>query len=56
VKVNINGVNHQVEIEVDSADLSYVIEKAQKLFDETKPADHRMGPGSAGFQAERSGD
>ena len=38
-KVNINGANHQVEIDHDSADLGYVIEKAQKLWDATKPAD-----------------
>jgi hypothetical protein len=38
-KVNINGATHQVEIEHAGADLGYVIDKAQKLWDETKPAD-----------------
>jgi len=42
-KVNINGANHQVEIEHDSADLSYIVEKAQKLWDETKPTDGKPG-------------
>lgn len=51
MKVNINGAGHQVEIEVDHTDLGYVIEKAQKLYDETKP--DRAGPGYAGFQMER---
>lgn len=35
MRININGAGHQVEIDVDSPDLSYVIEKAQKLWDET---------------------
>jgi len=38
-KVNINGANHQVEVDHDCTDLGYVIEKAQKLWDATKPAD-----------------
>lgn len=36
-KVNINGANHQIEIDHDGNDLSYVVEKAKKLWDETKP-------------------
>lgn len=51
MKVNINGAGHQVEIDVDSQDLSYVIEKAQKLWDDTRP--ERGSPGYAGFQMER---
>lgn len=51
MKVNINGAGHQVEIECDSPDLGYVIEKAQKLYEETKP--DKAGPGYAGFQMER---
>lgn len=39
-RVNINGVNHQVEIHHDGADLTYVVEKAQKLWDETRPAEN----------------
>lgn len=42
-KVNINGANHQVEIDHDGNDLSYVVEKAQRLWNDTKPAD-RPGP------------
>lgn len=51
MKVDINGAGHQVTIECDSQDLSYVIEKTQKLFDETKPT--QASPGYAGFQMER---
>ena len=51
MKVNINGAGHQVEIDVDPTDLNYVIEKAQKLYEETKP--DKAGPGYAGFQMER---
>lgn len=50
MKVNINGAGHQVEIDVDHTDLNYVIEKAQKLWDETRP--DRAGPAYAGFVLE----
>jgi hypothetical protein len=43
-KVNINGANHQVEVDHDSGDLGYVIEKAQKLWEATKPGDRSLGP------------
>jgi hypothetical protein len=43
-RVNINGSNHQVEVHHDGGDLGYVIEKAQKLWDETKPAPAPPGP------------
>ena len=36
-QVHIDGGIHKVEIEHDSADLSYVIEKAKQLWDDTKP-------------------
>jgi hypothetical protein len=49
-KVNINGANHQVEIDHDSTDLSYVVEKAQNLWDATKPAD-KSGP-AFGYSAQ----
>lgn len=49
-RVHINGGNHQVEIQHDGSDLAYVVEKAQKLWDETKPADS-SGP-AFGFQAQ----
>lgn len=51
MRVNINGAGHQVEVDVDHSDLSYVIEKAQRLWDETKP--ERASPGYAGFQMDR---
>lgn len=51
-RVNINGSSHQVEIQHDGqTDLTYVVEKAQKLWDETKPADPGAGP-AFGFQAQ----
>lgn len=50
-KVNINGSNHQVEVDHDGGDLTYVVEKAQKLWNDTKPSD-RPGP-AYGFTAER---
>lgn len=37
-KVTISSLGHQVDIEHDGADLGYVVEKAQKLFDDTKGA------------------
>jgi hypothetical protein len=52
VKVNINGAGHQVEIDVDHTDLNYVIEKAQKLYEDTRP--DKAGPGYAGFQMEHA--
>ncbi len=50
-KVNIAGPNHQVEVNHDGADLVYVIEKAQKFFDDTKPPDR--GHAAYGFSMER---
>lgn len=50
-RVHISRQDHTVTVDHDGGDLAYVIEKAQKLWDETKPAER---PGSAfGFQAER---
>lgn len=43
-KVNINGTNHQVEIDHDGNDLSYVVDKAKALWEQTKPADAGKGP------------
>lgn len=51
-KVDINGTNHQVTIEVDHADLGYVIDKARKLYEETKPPERGLGP-AYGFSMER---
>lgn len=50
-KVNINGANHQVEIEHQGGDLAYVVEKAQKLWDDTKPEDKGTGP-AFGYSAQ----
>lgn len=49
-KVVINGQRHQVEVDHDGADLVYVLEKAQKLYEETRPPER-----PAGFTAEREG-
>lgn len=49
-KVNINGANHQVEIEHDSDDLADVIKKARRLWDATKPND-KPGP-AFGYSAQ----
>jgi hypothetical protein len=44
-KVNINGGGHQVEVEHDTTDLSYVVEKAQKLWNETRRPERSAGFG-----------
>jgi hypothetical protein len=44
-KVTINSGGHYVEVDHDSTDLSYVVEKAQKLWDETKPSERSAGFG-----------
>jgi hypothetical protein len=44
IRVNINGEGHQVEVQHDGGDLTYVIEKAQKLWDETKAPEPSPGP------------
>lgn len=51
-RVNINGGNHQVEVQHDGADLAYVIDKAQKLYEDTKPPERGLGP-AYGFSMER---
>jgi hypothetical protein len=52
-QVHISRHDHTVTVQYDGADLSYVVEKAQKLFDETKPSDRSVP--AFGFQAERRG-
>lgn len=52
-RVHISRQDHTVTVDHDGADLAYVVEKAQKLFDETKPAPAVPGP-AFGFQADRS--
>ncbi len=51
-QVHISGPNHTVTVNHDGADLTYVIEKAQKLYEDTRPADRSLGPGAAGFQTQ----
>lgn len=48
MKVNINSAHHQVEIECDAQDLSYVLDKARQLFDATHP-DTRVSARPYGF-------
>lgn len=50
-RVNITGSGHQVEIQHDGADLTYVVEKAQKLWSETVPTEPSPGP-AYGFSAQ----
>jgi hypothetical protein len=52
-QVHISRQDHTVTVNHDGGDLAYVIDKAQKLWDETKPAPSAPGP-AFGFQAERS--
>lgn len=51
-RVHISRHDHTVTVDHDGGDLTYVVEKAQKLWDDTKPA-HQAGP-AFGFQAERA--
>lgn len=53
-QVHISSHDHTVTVTHDGGDLAYVIEKAQKLWTETGPADQPPGP-AFGFQAERTG-
>jgi hypothetical protein len=43
MKVHINGRGHEVTVETENTDLSYVIDKAQKLWNETKPTTNQVG-------------
>ena len=47
-QVHISGSEHTVTVTHDGSDLTYVIEKAQKLWDDTRPAERGSGP-AAGF-------
>jgi len=55
-QVSISTGQHQVTVNHDGGDLTYVIEKAQKLFADTKPVDPPAGPAYAGFALERRPD
>lgn len=52
-RVNINGDNHQVEVDHPNGDLAYVIEKTQQLYEATKPKDKGAGP-AFGYSAQVS--
>lgn len=53
-QVHISGTDHTVTVNHDGGDLTYVVEKAQKLWEDTRPP--ARAPGAAfGFQAERRG-
>lgn len=56
-RIEINGGGRHVIVDHDGGDLSYVIEKAEKLWRDTESPDKPSGP-AFGFQAERrwSGD
>jgi hypothetical protein len=50
--VSISGRGHQIDVQHDGGDLTYVIEKAQKLWDDTVQPEE-TGGASYGFQGER---
>lgn len=52
-QVHISSTNHTVTVNHDGGDLSYIIDKAQKLWDETKSAEPPAGPG-IGFTSQIS--
>lgn len=51
-QVHISSQTHTVTVNHDGGDLSYVVEKAQKLWDDTKPPEAGTGP-AYGFSMER---
>lgn len=51
-QVHIASNAHTVTVNHDTTDLSYLIEKAQKLWDDTKPPDAGNGP-AYGFSMQR---
>jgi hypothetical protein len=51
-QVHISSQTHTVTVNHDGGDLSYIVEKAQKLWDDTKPPDAGAGP-AYGFSMER---
>lgn len=44
-QIHISSPNHTVTVNHDGGDLSYIIDKAQKLWDDTRPPDTPAGPG-----------
>lgn len=55
-QVSISTGQHQVTVNHDGGDLAYVIEKAQKLFDDTRPANPPAGPATGFAVVERRSD
>lgn len=51
-RVHISSTEHTVTVDHDGGDLTYVVEKAQKLWDDTKPSERGVGP-AVGFSMER---
>lgn len=52
-QVHISSPTHTVTVNHDSADLSYLIDKAQKLWEDTKPPDGGAPGPAYGFSMER---
>lgn len=52
-QIHIAGAAHTVIVTHDGTDLAYLIEKAQKLYEETRPADQPAGPATGFQQVER---
>lgn len=46
-QVHISNHAHTVTVTHDGADLAYVIEKAQKLYEDTRPPERPAGPAVA---------
>lgn len=44
-QVHISSQTHTVTVNHDGGDLAYIVEKAQKLWDETRPPETKTGPG-----------
>jgi len=51
-RIEINGDGHQVIVDHDGSDLTYIMEKAQKLWTDTKTPGPVPGP-AYGFSMER---
>lgn len=52
-RIHINGQGHEVTVEHDGAELAYVVEKAQKLWQDTREQDKPYA--AYGFTNEREG-
>lgn len=53
-QVHISSQTHTVTVNHDGGDLSYIVEKAQKLWDDTKPPEAGAGP-AFGFTSQQAG-